>query len=153
MADSAPPAPSDEAPVSTASQTTDAKISAWLDETGKAKGADGEDQPRPDAPKTALDRAIHGEVGAGIGSHGYRSAYGVATIPVGQSSSVTVAVATGHGLGPYVADGPWYAGPAGPGIMADCVCRELPDGSEQCRPANAASRFDAEIAQSACTAP
>ena len=91
-------------------------------------------------------------LGAVVGSNGYRSAYGVATIPIGKSSSATVAISTGSGRGPWpmVAGGPWYAGPAGPGIMSDCVCREAPDGSQLCRPARAESRIDAEMAGAAC---
>jgi hypothetical protein len=146
----ADPASSSGAPVSTASQSTDAKIAHWLDDGAKAPDAREPDGPGADDPAPEPDRKIHGEVGAAIGSGGYRSAYGVAVIPIGKSSSATVAVSTGHGPWPLVADGPWYAGPAGPGIMADCVCREAPDGSQLCRPARASSRIDAEMAQGAC---
>ena len=145
----APPA-SDGAPVSTASQTTDAKISAWLHDDDRTSQTDGSDEPAADMPPPKPDRRIHGEVGAAIGSHGYRSAFGVATIPLGQSSSATVAISTGHGPYPFIADGPWYAGPVGPGVRASCVCREAPDGSEQCRPAGAATRLDAQMAAAAC---
>lgn len=153
IADPPPPAASDSAPVSTASQSTDAKIAAWLDDSSKAKSADGKDEPVADMAPPKPDRQIHGEVGAAIGSRGYRSAYGVATIPVGQSSSVTVAVSTGRGPYPWVAGAPWGVGPAGPGIRASCVCREAPDGSEICRPAGAASRLDADMAEAACQTP
>ncbi len=47
------------------------------------------------------DRAIHGEVGFGIGTHGYREAYGVATVPLGDSGSATVAVSDGRIGGRY----------------------------------------------------
>jgi hypothetical protein len=138
-------------PVSTASQTTDSKIAAWLADGAKDQNADSSDGPGPDAGSgPAPDRQIHGEVGAAVGSGGYRSAYGVATIPIGKTSSATVAISTGHGPWPLVAGGSWYAGPAGPGIMADCVCREAPDGSQLCRPARAASRIDADLAAESC---
>jgi hypothetical protein len=142
-------AASSGAPVSTASPSTDAKIAAWLDDS-KVQNTGESDGPGADGPAPPPDRKIHGEVGAAIGSGGYRSAYGVATIPLGKSSSATVAVSTGRGPWPLVAGGPWYAGPAGPGIMADCVCREAPDGSQLCRPARAASRIDAEMASASC---
>ncbi len=141
-----------DSPVSTNSQSTDAKIAAWLDDGSKAQDAGQSDGPGAEGPAAPPDRQIHGEMGAAIGSNGYRSAYGVATIPIGKSSSATVAISTGSGRGPWpmVAGGPWYAGPAGPGIMSDCVCREAPDGSQLCRPARAESRIDAEMAGAAC---
>ncbi len=142
------PAGADGGPVSTASQGTDAKIAAWLDDGAKAKPAS--DEPIEDMPPPKPDRKIHGEVGAGIGSGGYRSAYGVVNIPIGKSGSATIAVSTSHGRYPMVAGGPWYAGPAGPGTLANCVCREAPDGSQQCRPAWAMSPEDAEFAGAAC---
>jgi len=142
----------DGAPVSTASQTTDQKISAWLNDKPAALPAapdDGRGEPLPDNPDAKLPRQIHGEVGAGIGTGGYRSAYGVVNIPIGKSSSVTVAASTGRNI-PYYGGGPWAYGPAGSGISADCVCRQAPDGSEQCRVAGAASRYDASLAEAAC---
>lgn len=146
----------DEAPVSTASQTTDQKIAAWLNDSKPSAQAqapdDGRGEPLPDGPAAKPERKIHGEVGAGIGTGGYRSAYGVVNIPIGKSSSVTVAASTGRNI-PYYGGGPWgYYSPAAPGVGADCVCREAPDGSQQCRVAHAASRFDAQLAESACLA-
>ena len=148
-------ASSDQAPVSTASQTTDQKIAAWLDDSAPAARTpdDGRGEPLPDRPIDKPDRKVHGEFGVGVGTGGYRSAYGVVNIPVGKSSSVTVAASTGHNDYPYVAGGPWAYGPAGYGIGADCVCREAPDGSQQCRVARAASRFDAQMAEGACLGP
>jgi len=142
----------DGGPVSTASQTTDQKIAAWLDDKPAPLPAardDGRGEPLPDNPDIKPERKIHGEVGAGIGTGGYRSAYGIVNIPIGKSSSVTVSASTGRNI-PYYAGGPWAYGPAGPGISADCVCRQAPDGSEQCRVAHAASRFDASLAETAC---
>src|SRR5215469_3903399 len=125
MADPPAPAAADGAPVSTASQSTDAKIAAWLDDSKASKAKDADDAG-PDIAPPQSDGKIHGEVGAAVGSHGYRSAYGVATIPLGKSSSVTVAVSTGRGGYPWVAGAPWAVGPAGPGVRASCVCREAP---------------------------
>ena len=143
----------DSGPVSTASETTDQKIAAWLDDKPaplRAARDDGAGEPLPDRPDGPPARRIHGEVGAGIGTGGYRSAYGVVNIPIGKSSSVTVAASTGHNAYPYGAGGPWAYGPAGPGLSADCVCRQAPDGSEQCGVVHAASRFDASLAEAAC---
>jgi hypothetical protein len=145
---------SDAAPVSTASQDTDHKIAAWLGDTSDtrqlpaAKSPSDEPIRYPDQGKP--DRKIHGEVGAGVGSDGYRSAYGVATIPIGKSSSATIAVSTIHGRVPWVAGAPWSVGPAGAGISADCVCHEAPDGQQVCRVASAASPLDAQLAEGAC---
>ena len=150
-------APSDGGPVSTASQTTDQKIAAWLSDappTARTKPPKNpSDEPLAYPQDAKPDRQIHGEVGAGIGTGGYRSAYGVVNIPIGKTSSATVAVSTGHNAYPWGA-GPWgYYGAAGYGARADCVCREAPDGSQQCRVAGAASRFDAQMAEAACEAP
>jgi hypothetical protein len=150
-------AAADGAPVSTASQTTDQKIAAWLNDSppvGPTAPDNSRGEPLRDDQGANPDRRIHGEVGAGIGTGGYRSAYGVVNIPIGKSGSATVAVSTGHNDYPWVAGGPWgYYGPAGAGVRADCVCREAPDGSQQCRVAGAASRFDAQLAGTACEAP
>jgi len=43
-----------------------------------------------------LDHTPHGEVFAGIGTHGYREAGGVVCVPLNQSSAVTIAVDAGH---------------------------------------------------------
>ena len=145
---------SDSAPVSTA-QSTDQKIAAWLDDKSSSSAPKTtKDKPEdfvrdPDDGKG--DRKIHGEVGAGIGSDGYRSAYGVANIPIGKDSSVTVAASINHGRVPWVAGGPWGVYPAGPDIRADCVCRESPDGSEICHVARAYSSMDAQLAEASCS--
>lgn len=65
----------------------DAAIDTWISE------AAGEHEPLSfdaDAPP-ASERRIHGEVGAAMGSGGYRSAYGIVNVPFGQASSVTLA--------------------------------------------------------------
>jgi hypothetical protein len=38
------------------------------------------------------DRAVHGEVGFGVGTNGYRDAYAAISLPVGQTSRLGVAV-------------------------------------------------------------
>ncbi len=145
----------DSAPVSTASQSTDQKIAAWLgdrSDTKPARTRNPTDEPLRYPDQGAPDRKIHGEVGAGVGSGGYRSAYGVVNIPIGKSSSATVAISTTHGRVPWVAGAPWAVGPAGVGIRADCVCREAPDGQQICRVGGAASPMDAQLAEGACNA-
>src|SRR5262249_20826883 len=89
-------APADSAPVSTAYRTSDQKTAAWRAAKAPAEVApdDGRNEPLPDRDTTKPDRKIHGEIGAGVGTGGYRSAYGVATISIGKSSSATVAVST-----------------------------------------------------------
>ena len=144
-------------PISTAQQSTDQKIAAWLGDKAPASApkttSSRLEDPIRDPGDGQGDRKIHGEIGAGVGSHGYRSAYGVATIPIGKTSSATVAVSAGHGPYPWVAGSPWLVGPAGEGVRADCVCRESPDGSEQCHVSRAASPLDAQLAEGACAGP
>ncbi len=148
---------SDAPPVSTASQNTDQKIAAWLgdkSDTPQLPAAKNpKDEPLRYPDQGVADRKIHGEFGAGVGSDGYRSAYGVATIPIGKSSSATIAVSTTRGRVPWVAGAPWSVGPAGAGISADCVCHEAPDGQQVCRVARAASPLDAELAEGSCLSP
>jgi len=86
-------AASDQGPVttsgaSTAASTTDELIAEALHDQGSP------DQPPDQGGGVAspVDKAIHGEVGVGVGSGGYREAYGVATAPLGQHSTATVAV-------------------------------------------------------------
>ena len=103
----APAFAADEAaPVATASQSTDAKIAGWLKDAPPANQAD--DTSGPEGPPPKPDGKIHGEVGAAIGTGGYRSAYGVVHIPIGATGSATIAVATGRGRG---FGGPWLGGP------------------------------------------
>ena len=102
----------DTAPVSTASQSTDSKIAAWLKDA-PAASQDSDSGPGADGGPIKLDRAIHGEFGATVGTGGYRSAYGVVHIPVGATGMATVAVGTGTSR--WDGGGPWYDGP-GPEI-------------------------------------
>ena len=71
------------------SDDVSAQISDYLKEAAQADAAEGARTIQP----PARDRAIHGEAGFAVGSGGYRSAYGVATMPVGQNGSATVGVA------------------------------------------------------------
>jgi hypothetical protein len=114
------------APVATAPTSTDQKIAQWLKD---APPTEGESDERPvrgrGCQAAAPDRKMHGEVGAAIGSGGYRSAYGVVNMPMGDSSSATVAVATEQGRGwgrgrwggggaSFAFSGAWRSGHAGP---------------------------------------
>ena len=49
--------------------------------------------PKPDGKP---DRAPHGEVFAGVGTHGYREGGGVVCVPIGDKAAVTVAVDAGR---------------------------------------------------------
>src|SRR5579862_1193272 len=84
----------EDAPVSTASRSTD-DLATWLKDAPPVEQT-GQDDVRADGAPVQADRKIHGEVGAAIGSGGYRSAYGIVNIPIGKNGEATVAVATGH---------------------------------------------------------
>ncbi len=45
---------------------------------------------RAGLPTSGKARAIHGEIGAGIGTHGERGVFGAAAIPLGDSATATV---------------------------------------------------------------
>jgi len=47
-------------------------------------------------PINGLDRQIHGEVGMSIGTGGYRSMYGTAVVPLGDSGFLSMSYATGR---------------------------------------------------------
>ncbi len=79
----------DGAPVASAgAKDVNAQIKDWID-------ASPDVPPRhdvaADGPLGPPDRAIHGEWGVGVGTQGYRSAYGVAVIPLGDRGTATVA--------------------------------------------------------------
>ena len=92
--DAAPAADSNSAPVASAgAKDVNAQIRDWIDSSPEAAS------PRAsaaDAPAGPPDRSIHGEWGVGVGTGGYRSAYGVAVIPLGDRGTATVAASTGH---------------------------------------------------------
>lgn len=82
---------------------TAAQIDAWIKTAPPVKLED-------DAPKGVTPgvepRKVHGEVGVTIGSGGYRSAYAVSVIPVGETGTVSLAVSKSQG-------GRGYGGPYG----------------------------------------
>ena len=43
-----------------------------------------------------LDKSAHGEVWAGVGTHGYREIGAATCLPIGDNSAVTIAVDVGH---------------------------------------------------------
>ncbi|MEO6376539.1 MAG: hypothetical protein ABIO37_00835 [Caulobacteraceae bacterium] len=65
-----------------------AQISDYIKESAQADAAEGAST----IPQPARDRAIHGEAGVAVGSGGYRSAYGVAVMPLGKNGTATVGV-------------------------------------------------------------
>ena len=61
------------------------------DSTSRSRSAfDAADSPRP------RDGRIHGEIGVGIGTNGYRSLSGIAEVPLGDSASALLAFETGQ---------------------------------------------------------
>ncbi len=68
-----------------ANEATGSQIDAWIVRDWAA--TDGAASPR----------TIHGEVGAGVGTGGYRNVYGVADIPVGQTGDLIVAASSSSG--------------------------------------------------------
>jgi len=106
--------------------TTQDQISAWLSAAPPIdrRGAPLDYAARPDVDVNgyALDkdgkRQVHGEVGASVGTGGYRSGYVSTLIPIGESSTLGVAVSQtdygkhGRGYG-YGRSGYGYDGIAG----------------------------------------
>jgi hypothetical protein len=98
--------------------TTQDQIAAWLAETPPIQRLD--DGPSRYAPRPRLDvngypldkdgkRQVHGEVGASVGTGGYRSGYVSTLIPIGETGTLGVAVSQtdfgkhggGYGYGGY----------------------------------------------------
>lgn len=91
-----------EAPKPAASDAA-AQIDAWI-KTAPPVSLDDEG---PDGVTPGREpRKIHGEVGVTVGSGGYRSAYAVSVIPVGETGTVSLAVSKSQG-------GRFYGGPGG----------------------------------------
>ncbi len=98
-----PPAPADVAPTYSASISsaepaapkdratvqaeTNAQIDAYLN-----RATEVADAPPPPQMQPAGPRQMHGEVGASIGTGGYRSAYGMVDMPFGEANNLGVAV-------------------------------------------------------------
>lgn len=80
------------AQASAASDPTSEQIASWIG------GRHGEvDDDAATGPGRRLrDGQVHGEVGASIGSGGYKSAYGIATTPIGENSDLTVGLTSEH---------------------------------------------------------
>ena len=80
-------------------QKADANLTRWLDQAPSVAtiGQDYTDgviqEPEP--------RKIHGEVGVGVGTGGYRDAYGVVALPIGKASELDIAIEDAH------IDKPW----------------------------------------------
>ena len=86
----APAAPAPTLSASSAAPAPDAtgsQIAAWINADGDSSG---KSVPGVVSAMPQRDRAIHGEVGASIGSGGYRSGYAIANMPIGEHSDVTV---------------------------------------------------------------
>ncbi|PIB95695.1 hypothetical protein [Caulobacter sp. X] len=101
--------------------TTQEQIAAFLAETPAPRSEDGPrgllpaDRDEDGKPK------VHGSMGVSVGTGGYRSAYASALFPVGENTTVGVAVSKtdfgkhgGFYADPY-AGGPYYGGPYGYG--------------------------------------
>ena len=86
------PAPLTSIPGVAVPDPTADQIDAWLKADGSSvrRPAPGEAETLAPAPRT-----IHGEVGATVSNRGY-SAYGAASVPIGEASELDVAVAGGH---------------------------------------------------------
>jgi len=131
--------PADAGPMATAAHDdTQAKIDSWLAEAADDTG--GDDLGGCPAPGLS-DGKMHGEVGAAIGTGGYRSAYGVVHIPLGKQGDkgeVTLAVSQSRGRGwygreafggpyayepsPFGVDAPMFAGrPCGARMARTCL--------------------------------
>ena len=76
------------------SQKPDTSLTRWLYQAPAVTtlGQDYTDAVIQDAPP----RKIHGEVGFGVGTGGYRDAYGVVALPIGKASELDVAVEDAH---------------------------------------------------------
>lgn len=97
--------------------TTQEQIAAFI-----AANAQAEDAPRGVLPAERDEegkRKIHGSMGVSVGTGGYRSAYATALIPVGESTTIGVAVSKTD----FGKRGGWYGDPAygayGPGYGYD----------------------------------
>jgi hypothetical protein len=81
--------PSADAPIASAPADTDAQIAAYLKTSPDPLSATGE---APPLDALAPDRAVHGEVGVGIGTGGYRHAHATMIAPIGDIGTAAIAV-------------------------------------------------------------
>ena len=71
-----PPSP----PITDAHRLSEAEVAAILDQA----------EARRQAAPAPLPRQVEGEIGVGIGTGGYREAFGTAVIPLGQSGTAII---------------------------------------------------------------
>lgn len=115
-AQAAPIAPQTSKPL-----TTQEQIAAFLAETPAPRSENGPRGLLPADRDEDGKRKVHGSMGVSVGTGGYRSAYASALFPVGENTTVGVAVSKtdfgkhgGFYADPY-AGGPDYGGPYGYG--------------------------------------
>lgn len=113
-AQTAAPAAQTSTPAAVRPLTTQEQIAAFLAANPTPQYDDG---PRGLVPADRDEdgkRKIHGSMGVSVGTGGYRSAYATALIPVGETTTVGIAVSqTNFGKnGGYIAD-PYGYGPGG----------------------------------------
>ncbi len=91
-------APTGGAPAISAGSTAPLSISdlRHFDDRGPAQGPWGGVPKVADDGSTKADKHPHGEVHAGIGTHGYREIGGVACMPLGDNGAVIVAIDAGR---------------------------------------------------------
>ncbi|MCI3133003.1 hypothetical protein [Phenylobacterium aquaticum] len=86
------------APAQTSSTTTSADTAAQIDSWIKKAPPVDLDDGAPDGVTTSqAPRKVHGEVGVTVGSGGYRSAYAVSVMPIGETGTLTLAVSEAKG--------------------------------------------------------
>lgn len=103
---------------------TAAQIDAWIKTAPRVRLDDGV----PDGVTPGAEpRKVHGEVGVTVGSGGYRSAYAISVIPVGESGTLSLAVSKSHG-------GRLYGGPYGRGGDRSSVALALNLGPQADQP-------------------
>lgn len=97
----APVAPSATTPSTVAkvaapptSADTAAQIDSWIK---KAPPVDLDDGAPDGVTTSQAPRKVHGEVGVTVGSGGYRSAYAVSVMPIGETGTLTLAVSEAKG--------------------------------------------------------
>jgi hypothetical protein len=96
--------------------TTQEQIAAFLTETSTSRYDDGQRGLLPADRDENGKRKVHGSMGVSVGTGGYRSAYASALFPVGENTTVGLAVSqTDFGKhGGFYAD-PYYGGGYGYG--------------------------------------
>lgn len=81
--------------------TTQQQIDRWLSAPAPART-----EHAPIWADEPEQRRIHGEIGAGIGTEGYRSMYGSVTVPIGEEGSISLFYSdTKNDVARYYGDG------------------------------------------------